>query len=217
MHLDDADAVRKARDGDEEAFRLLVERHSRGLYRLAHRMTGRPADAEDVVQDTFVRAYRQLGRFEARSNFATWLYRIGYNCAIDHVRARPRHESAESPDTLAERSPGPERPAVDDLVYAREIGREVQTALTALTAQERAAFLLRHYDGCSIEEICRALDLKASAAKHAVFRAVKKMRLVLRPLLAPRGERPDEEARAPADTTPVGARTRPFPRVMRSL
>jgi RNA polymerase sigma-70 factor (ECF subfamily) len=204
MHLDDADAVRKARDGDEEAFRLLVERHSRGLYRLAHRMTGRPADAEDVVQDTFVRAYRQLGRFEARSNFATWLYRIGYNCAIDHLRARPRHESTETPEVLAEHSTDRGRPAVDDLVYAKQIDRHVQTALTALTAQERAAFLLRHYDGCSIDEICRALDLKASAAKHAVFRAVKKMRQVLRPLMTTGIDRDvDEDLAPPADRPAV--------------
>jgi RNA polymerase sigma-70 factor (ECF subfamily) len=182
MHLDDADAVRQAKDGDEEAFRLLVHRHSRGLYRLAHRMTGQPADAEDVVQETFVRAYRQLDRFEARSNFATWLYRIGYNCAIDHLRARPRLETAEPPEVLAERPKPPTGPAVDDLVYAAEIGGRVQAALNDLTSQERAAFLLRHYEGCSIGEICGALGLNTSAAKHAVFRAVRKMRQALEPL-----------------------------------
>jgi RNA polymerase sigma-70 factor (ECF subfamily) len=122
------------------------------------------------------------------------LYRIGYNCAVDHLRARPRHESAESPEMLAERSTDPGVPAVDDLVYAKEIGQEVQTALNELTPQERAAFLLRHYDGCSIDEICRALDLKASAAKHAVFRAVKKMRVVLRPLLESQNPRPRDGA-----------------------
>jgi RNA polymerase sigma-70 factor (ECF subfamily) len=78
MQLDDAAAVARAKGGDEEAFRVLVERHSRSIYRLAYRMTGRAEDAEDVVQETFVRAYRQLSRFEARSNFATWLYRVGF-------------------------------------------------------------------------------------------------------------------------------------------
>ena len=66
----DAAAVALARDGDSEAFRALVDRHSRAVYRLAHRMTGNPHDAEDVVQETFLRAYRQLGRFESRANFA---------------------------------------------------------------------------------------------------------------------------------------------------
>ena len=183
MHLDDAAAVAQARGGDEEAFRVLVERHSRSIYRLAYRMTGRPEDAEDVVQETFVRAYRQLSRFEARSNFATWLYRIGFNCAIDYMRARPHRESAESHETLERLTPGSDAPGIDDLVYAGEIGTRVQEALNALSTQERAAFLMRHYHGCSIEEICTALDLKTNAAKHSIFRAVKKMRVALRPLM----------------------------------
>jgi RNA polymerase sigma-70 factor (ECF subfamily) len=146
-------------------------------------MTGRPEDAEDVVQETFVRAYRQLSRFEARSNFATWLYRIGFNCAIDYMRARPHRECAESHETLERLTPGSEAPSIDDLVYAGEIGARVQEALNALSTQERAAFLMRHYHGCSIEEICHALDLKTNAAKHSIFRAVKKMRVALKPLM----------------------------------
>jgi RNA polymerase sigma-70 factor (ECF subfamily) len=146
-------------------------------------MTGRPEDAEDVVQETFVRAYRQLSRFEARSNFATWLYRIGFNCAIDYMRARPHRESVESHETLERLTPGSEAPTMDDLVYAGEIGARVQEALNALSTQERAAFLMRHYHGCSIDEICDALDLKTNAAKHSIFRAVKKMRVALKPLI----------------------------------
>ena len=205
MQPDDAAAVAEARGGDEDAFRLLVERHSRSIYRLAYRMTGRPEDAEDVVQETFVRAYRQLGRFEARSNFGPWLYRIGFNCAIDYMRARPRHEAAETPEVLdaSTRPIGSRRPWTT-LVYAGEIGRQVQTRAEALTAQERAAFLMRHYHGCSIEEICVALDLKTNAAKHAVFRAVKKMRQVLRPLMTAGTDREvDEDPAPPADRPAV--------------
>lgn len=182
MPLDDAAAVAKARGGDHEAFRHLVDRHSRSIYRLAFRMTGRAEDAEDVVQETFVRAYRQLARFESRAHFGTWLYRIGFNCSIDYMRARPKRESAEADDTL-ERLSVESGPAVDDLVFASEIGARVQEALKELSPQERAAFLMRHYHGCSIEEICQALDLKTNAAKHSIFRAVKKMRVALRPLL----------------------------------
>ena len=183
MHSEDAAAVAKARGGDEDAFRSLVERHSRSIYRLAYRMTGKPEDAEDVVQETFVRAFRQLGRFEARSNFATWLYRIGFNCAIDYMRARPHRESTEAPDTLEQMSGHAGGPSMDDLVFAGEIGARVQDALNGLSEQERAAFLMRHYHGYSIEEICGALDVKSNAAKHSIFRAVKKMRAALRPLM----------------------------------
>ena len=185
MPLDDAAAVAKAKGGDQEAFRQLVDRHSRSIYRLAFRMTGRAEDAEDVVQETLVRAYRQLGRFEARANFGTWLYRIGFNCSIDYMRARPKRESAAPDDTL-ERLPVAQGPDVDDLVFASEIGARVQEALRELSPQERAAFLMRHYHGCSIEEICQALDLKSNAAKHSIFRAVKKMRVALRPMLESR-------------------------------
>jgi RNA polymerase sigma-70 factor, ECF subfamily len=188
MQLDDAAAVAQARAGNEDAFRVLVERHSRHIYRLAYRMTGKPEDAEDVVQETFVRAYRQLGRFEARSNFSTWLYRIGFNCSIDYMRARPKRESAEPQETLDQLPQKNSGPSVDDLVYAGEIGHRVQHALNELSPQERAAFLMRHYQGCSIDEICGALDLKTNAAKHSIFRAVKKMRVALKPLMKARAE-----------------------------
>lgn len=188
MHPDEAAAVAQARDGDHEAFRVLVERHSRRMYRLAYRMTGRAEDAEDIVQETFVRAYRQIGRFEQRSDFGTWLYRIAFNCAIDYMRAGPRRESAEPADTLDRLASAPSAPSPDDLVYAGQIGRSVQVALEGLSAKERAAFLLRHYHGCSIDEICRALNLKSNAAKHSIFRAIRKLRVALGPLVDRRME-----------------------------
>jgi RNA polymerase sigma-70 factor (ECF subfamily) len=179
---DDAAAVAQARDGNEEAFRFLVERHSRHVFRLACRMTGTPEDADDVVQETFIRAFRQLSRFEARSNFSTWLYRIAYNCAIDFIRARPRRESAEERETLEAMSDVVSTPNADDLVFAGEISTRVQRALSELSPKERAAFLMRHYHGHSIEEIGAALGLKTNATKHSIFRAVKKMRVALSPL-----------------------------------
>jgi len=94
MPESDALAIARARNGDSDAFQALVERHGRGIFRVAHRLTGNTQDAEDVVQETFLRAYRQLGRFEARSNFSTWLHRIAVNCSIDLIRSRPRRESA---------------------------------------------------------------------------------------------------------------------------
>jgi RNA polymerase sigma-70 factor (ECF subfamily) len=187
MHPDDAAAVAKARRGDEDAFRLLVERHSRSIYRLAYRMTGRPEDAEDVVQDAFVKAFKQIDRFEARSNFGTWLYRIAFNCAVDFTRTRQHRDRPEGLEVL-ERRAETKAPAADDLVFATEIDGSIQRALSELSAEERAAFLMRHYQGCSIEEICQALDLKTNAAKHAVFRAVRKMRAALEPIVASRAQ-----------------------------
>ncbi|PYR94052.1 MAG: RNA polymerase subunit sigma-24 [Acidobacteria bacterium] len=182
----DAAAVALARDGDSEAFRSLVERHSCAVYRLAHRMTGNPHDAEDVVQETFLRAYRQLGRFESRANFGTWLHRIAVNCSIDLIRSRRHQESgADAADLEYFEAAAEDRvdPSPERLMLSTEVQERVGAAMASLSDMERAAFVLRHFEGQSIEEISRALGLKANAAKHSVFRAVRKMRLALEPFV----------------------------------
>jgi RNA polymerase sigma-70 factor (ECF subfamily) len=183
----DAAAVALARDGDSEAFRALVERHSRTIYRLAHRMTGSPQDAEDVVQETFLRAYKQLSRFESRANFGTWLHRIAVNCSIDLIRSRPHRETGHGDEDLEQFAAGAESDATgtspERLMLSTEVQERITAAMAALTQMERAAFVLRHFEGLSIEEISRALGLKTNATKHSVFRAVKKMRMALEPLV----------------------------------
>src|SRR6266568_3587404 len=115
-----AAALARARRGDSEAFRELVERHSRSVFRLAFRMTGNEHDAEDVVQESFLRAYKQLGRFESRANFGTWLYRIAANCSVDLMRSKQARHDQVRGDSLdqegavelpAADAPGPERMA----------------------------------------------------------------------------------------------------------
>jgi RNA polymerase sigma-70 factor (ECF subfamily) len=189
MQMDATEAaavLARARQGDSDAFRALVETHSRQVFRLAFRMTGNEQDAEDVVQESFLRAYRQLGRFESRANFGTWLYRIVSNCSVDLMRSKQARHDQVRGDSLdqegavelpAANSADPERQA-----QSAEIDRRVQNALRDLSPLERAAFTLRHYEGRSIEEICETLGLGTSAAKHSVFRAVKKLRTALAPL-----------------------------------
>jgi RNA polymerase sigma-70 factor (ECF subfamily) len=181
--IDDGAALPRERDHDDEAFRALVERHGRRVFHLAYRMTGNEQDAEDVVQESFLRAYRQIGRFESRANVGTWLYRIVANCAIDAIRARRVRAGAaidehanERLSQIAASVPTPER-----LAASHELGRQVTAALDTLSPLERAAFTLRHYEGRSITEIGRMLNLNTSAAKHSVFRAVKKLRQALGP------------------------------------
>jgi RNA polymerase sigma-70 factor (ECF subfamily) len=178
-----AAVLARAQQGDDEAFRALVERHSRSVFRLAFRMTGNEQDAEDVVQESFLRAYRQLERFEARANFGTWLYRIVANCSVDLMRAKQsRHDQSRSEPIDDAVDVGVETPGPERLAESAEIQRRVQEALGALSPLERAAFTLRHYEGRSIDEISAALGLGTSAAKHSVFRAVRKLRIALEPL-----------------------------------
>jgi RNA polymerase sigma-70 factor (ECF subfamily) len=189
MPQTDTAAVALAREGDSDAFRGLVERHSRAVYRLAHRMTGNPQDAEDVVQETFLKAYRQLGRFESRANFGTWLHRIAVNCSIDLIRSRKHQETSHDAadlDLLGGGAGGNDQrddPSPERLMLSAEVQERVGRAMEGLTAMERAAFVLRHFEGQSIDDISRALGLKSNAAKHSIFRAVRKMRLALEPFV----------------------------------
>lgn len=187
MPYTDAAAVALARDGDSEAFRALVERHSRAVFRIAHRMTGSPQDAEDVVQETFLRAYRQLSRFESRANFGTWLHRIAVNCSIDLIRSRPHRESGADTTDLehlgASENTDSAPASPERLMLSTEVQDRINAAMSALSKMERAAFTLRHFEGQSIEEISRSLGLKTNATKHSIFRAVRKMRSALEPLI----------------------------------
>lgn len=187
MEANDRAAVAEVRAGNSEAFRDLVDRHGRRVFRLAYRMTGNEQDAEDIVQETFLRAYRQIGRFEMRSSFSTWLYRIAANCATDVLRQRPKRAveivAVDSEDRAAvEEMPG-DGPTPEQAVFGSQVHERVVVALGGLTRAERAAFVLRHFEGRSIEEIGRILGLRKSATKHSVFRAVQKMRRALEPVV----------------------------------
>jgi len=205
MDPNDAVDVAQAQSGDEQAFRRLVERHSRGVFQLAFRLTGSEPDAEDVVQDTFLKAYRELRRFESRSSFGTWLHRVTVNCSYDLLRQRPRHK-AESLDTEeGGEAGGPSTPWArsgqaggariepeagetsrpDRLAFGAEVQDRVRTAMTLLTPTERTAFVLRHFEGRSLEEIGESLGLRTGATKHSIFRAVQKMRRALAPVVGP--------------------------------
>ncbi len=192
MELNDALAVSRARSGDTDAFRVLVERHSRSLFRLAFRMTGNQQDAEDVVQESFLRAYKQLARFDERASFGTWLYRIAANCSLDLVRSRKRRSEHMAPPvelggevedpvvSLPSTAPSPER-----LTLSSEVRQRVAEAMRDLSPTERTAFVLRHFEGMCMEEVSRVLECQPGAAKHSVFRAVQKLRRALEPIASP--------------------------------
>src|SRR5215475_10502535 len=119
----DAVAVERTLDGDRDAYRILVERHSQNVYRLAYRMAGNPHDAEEIVQEAFLRGYQKLNQFAGQANFGTWVYRIAANYAIDRLRQRkvedsrrelPNRESEEGQEIdpvaqIKDSAPSPER------------------------------------------------------------------------------------------------------------
>jgi RNA polymerase sigma-70 factor (ECF subfamily) len=193
MEVTDAAVVAQVLAGDRDAFRVLVDRHSRSIFRVVYRMTGNQQDTEELVQETFLRAYKSLERFELRANFSTWLYRIAVNRTLDFLSARKTHmqtkdtyqivDNPEADDRqiqLPTQGPGPDR-----LVLSSEMKSKIAGALELLTPAERVAFTMRHMEGRSIEEISQTLNLKASAAKNSVFRAVQKLRQQLEPYAGP--------------------------------
>ena len=184
MEESDDSIRRTVLSGDKDAYRVLVMRYSQVVFRVAYRITGNESDAEEAVQETFLRGYERLADFQGRSSMATWMYRIAANCALDIVsRRKPETRIGEENDPqqrevqLPDRKAGPDR-----LLMSREIEATQQAALNELTPTERTAFVLRHMEDRSTEEIAAALNIAPNAAKQAVFRAVKKLRRELAPL-----------------------------------
>jgi RNA polymerase sigma-70 factor (ECF subfamily) len=180
MTESDGAAIARTLSGDGDGFRVLVERYSPGVFRLAFRMTGNESDAEDVVQETMLRAYKNLANYDGRASFSTWLYRIGANYTIDLLNSRRRrNERAWQPDSddsgpawePAATAPGPDRLAAGGQLQAR-----LTIAMQQLSPQERSAFVLRHCEEFSVEEIASTLNVAPGAARHSIFRAVQKLR-----------------------------------------
>ena len=184
MEWTDLEAAAETRKGNQNGFRVLVERHSRFVFRLTLRMTGNEQDAEDLVQETFLRAYKQIHRFDGRASFGTWIYRIAANCSLDLIRARKnRNEQPVTTngdeticwlDSLAAPEPSPER-----LTQSGQIAELLGPAMRQLSDMERSAFVLRHYEGLGIEDVANALGVQPGAARHSIFRAVRKLRRAL--------------------------------------
>ena len=166
--ISDSVAVQRTLGGDRDAYRVLVERHSRSVFRLAYRMTGNSHDAEEVVQEAFLRAYQKLEKFAGEANFGTWVYRIAANYAIDRIRQQNSEKARrQTPSSLGE-----DALEVDPLSTIQD---------PALTPAERTAVVMRHWEGCAIEEIAAVLNSNSNATKNTVFRAVAKLRKALEP------------------------------------
>jgi RNA polymerase sigma-70 factor (ECF subfamily) len=161
---DDAQLVTRAQAGQLDAFDELVRRYRVPTYRIALRMLGEAADAEDATQDAFVQAWRNLAGFRSEAAFSTWLYRIVTNRCLNLLRAR--HRTAPLPT-------GREAPASrpDRIVEARWQVEELKLAITRLSPEQRAPFVLRELEGHSYQEIADALELSVPAVKSRLHRA----------------------------------------------
>jgi len=181
--------VERVQQGDKQAFGLLVSKYQRKLVRLISRLIRDPAEAEDVAQEAFIKAYRALPNFRGESAFYTWLYRIGINAAKNYLAARGRRaptvteydsEEAETFDDgeLLRDQNTPER-----ILMSKQIGATVNAAMEALPEDLRNAIVLREIDGLSYEEIAQIMDCPIGTVRSRIFRAREAISAQLKPLL----------------------------------
>ena len=184
----DLELVRRVQKGERGAFDLLVLRYQHKVVKLVARLLRDPAEAEDVAQEAFVKAYRALGSFRGDSAFYTWLYRIAVNTARNTMASRQRRpldyeaDLSENEQSAVEsrmrHSDTPEAVALSD-----EIHRTVNSAIGALPEDLRTAIILREVEGLSYEEIAEAMDCPVGTVRSRIFRAREAIDRSLKPLL----------------------------------
>ena len=181
-------------ESDERAAREIVTRFERPVFSLIHRMVRDRELAEDLAQETFVRTLNNLKRYDASSKFSSWLFKIGYNLTIDHLRRKELQvvsihgaPDAVTPDQQAATAitlvTKDERP--DELLAARELGSEIESAIGTLRPEYQTAILLRHVEGYSYEEIATVMDVPLGTVKTYIHRARNELKGALVHLIDP--------------------------------
>lgn len=187
----DLDLVQRVKNGDREAFNLLVLKYQRKVSRLVGRLVRNPDEADDVVQDAFIKAYRALPQFRGDSAFYTWLYRIAVNTAKNHLVSQGKRpislseltsndsdeESFELPVVTTDNN----TPEAE--LMSRQVAEAVNRAVLALPEELRTALSLREIDGLSYEEIAEAMNCPIGTVRSRIFRAREAVAAELRPLL----------------------------------
>lgn len=164
--------------GDSDAYAILVMRYQKAIYNLMVRMTGSGEDAADLTQETFIKAYEGLSRFQKGRRFFPWLYTIGLNHSKNFLRRRCLLQTDSVED--CELESGLDYPAQqEDVMYARLDAQRLQAVLNQLPVDYREALILRYHEGCTMEDIAEALNLSVSGAKMRVHRGLQKIRKLL--------------------------------------
>jgi len=173
---DEATLVRKAIAGEEGALEVLFAQHSRALFQTALRLLGNPEDAEDALQEAMLSAYRNLPRFEGRSQFSTWMTRIVINAALMRRRSKRSHPALSLDDSSEDKTPIAERfadghPSPEQLYASAELSARVKENLQTLSPLLRNAFELRELQGLTADEAARALGVSRNTLKARLWRA----------------------------------------------
>lgn len=175
----DATYVRRVQDGDRAAFRVLLDRYERMVFSITNRFGDTPADAEDLAQDIFMKAYRQLDRLRKPEQFASWLYGIALNHCRDYAKNVRRDTHAFSMTERTDWEVPAGHPRQDAALEEDEISQQLWRALDQLSSTYATPFLLKYRDGMTYKAMADRMDLSVSALKVRVHRARKKLRTLL--------------------------------------
>jgi RNA polymerase sigma-70 factor, ECF subfamily len=178
---DETELLRRARNGDSRAFGALVERYQRRVVGVAMAVVHNQDDALELAQETFVRAYENIGKFESRSSFSTWLYRIAANIAIDFRRREGRHMVLRGNEAENELNRLPSKLGDSFNEVARsELNQRINNALKELTPEHRAVILLREVEGLSYDEISEILQCPRGTVMSRLHYARNRLRGILK-------------------------------------
>jgi RNA polymerase sigma-70 factor, ECF subfamily len=170
--LGDNELVRECLDGDEHAFETLLLRYQGPVYNAVLRMVRNRDEASDLTQTAFLKAYEQLSKFDPRHKFFSWLYRIALNEAINHVKRERRLEPFAGEWASGARNP-------EDALAGSELSLHVQEALMSLSYDYRAVIVLRHFEGCSYEEMSAIVGVAEKTVKSRLFSARRQLKELL--------------------------------------
>ncbi len=185
IRISENELIREAQQGSRTAFDTLVRQYDQAVLRLALHLTGSEADAQDIHQEAFLKAYRYLGNFRFECSFYTWIYRIVTNLCLDLLRRRKsRREdqavvidsSGEEMDLLSNVSDDRSMANPDRELQRKFLGEKISAALETLTPRERMVFELKHYQGLKLRTIGEMLNTTEETAKNTLFRATRKLR-----------------------------------------
>ena len=182
--VSDAELVQEVRNGKRQAFSELMRRHQVRVYWTARRIVGTHEDADDVAQETFVKAYLSLGDFRGDSSFFTWLYRIAVNLSLNTVRKRQLISYLRESAIISRFLPKGDNP--EEEFERTELESRLDKAVADLPEKQRAVFVLRFHDGLTYEEISEILKTSVGGLKANYFHALKKVQEAMKDEVAPR-------------------------------
>ena len=173
----DVQLMLRVRDGDQDAFARLIEKHQRGILNAAYRYVGDATEAEDLAQEVFIKVWKARDRYEPTAKFTTWLYHIATNLCLNEVRDRARHKVVMLvPDEKLEGAAGGDTERPTKQVRQNEMAEEVRDAIESLPSAQRMAVILDKFQGFTDQEIGDAMGLSVPAVKSLLFRARDNLR-----------------------------------------